>query len=379
HSLRSLLETGGSTSEMLKSWTKAKRYPFDPCDMAFYAIDRIDDAVDMTRSFLLPIESGRWLRLVVVVAFLFVGGGGGSGTFSAGGNAPASTGSMPGGAGPDFAVEFPEITATAMAVVLGLIAIGLVVGLLVGLIGAIMEFVFVESLSSDEIHVRSYFSRYTGKGLHLFAFRLLLGIVALVVFGGALLLVFGNLIASALAGDPVTPSAGRIVLGVLVFLPLGIGGGVLLALANGLTTQFVVPIMLKEDRDLLEAWRRFWPTLTGQWKQYAVYVLIAFGLTIVTEIAAGIVIGIAGILLAIPFGIVAIPVGIGVLEGGALTFGVVVLLGILLAVYLLVLWVAAATVYVPIKVFLRQFALLVLGDTNEDFDVLGDRRPVAGP
>jgi hypothetical protein len=146
------------------------------------------------------------------------------------------------------------------------------------------------------------------------------------------------------------------------------------ALTNGFTTEFVVPIMLREDRGLLAAWRRFWPTLAGQWKQYGTYVLVAFGLHVVTEIAGSIVIGIAAVALAIPFAIVAVPVGFGVLQGGTITAGAIVLLVALLGLYLLVVFLAAAAVYVPIKVFHRQFALLVLGDTNEEFDVLDDRQ-----
>ncbi|CCQ33958.1 DUF7544 domain-containing protein [Halorhabdus tiamatea] len=342
--------------------------------MALAAIDRIDDAVDMTRSFLLPFDGGRWARLAVIVFFLLGGSGGGS-VFSTTGNAPASAGSVPGDSIPEFSIELPELTATAVAVVLGVIAVLVLLGLVVGAIGAIMEFVFVESLSSAEINVRAYFGHYIGRGLRLFAFRLVLGAVAFAIFGGAFLLLFGDVIAALFAGEAVSPSIARIVVGVLVLLPLGFVVGIPVALANGFTTEFVVPIMLREDRGVIAGWRRFWPTLTGQWKEYGAYVLVAFGLHIVTGIVGSIVLGIAAVALLIPFAVVAVVVGVGALQGGVITAAAIAVLAVLFGAYLLVLFVAAAAIYVPIRVFHRQFALLVLGDTNADFDVLADRRP----
>ncbi|WP_136688408.1 DUF7544 domain-containing protein [Halorhabdus amylolytica] len=342
--------------------------------MSLYAVERIDDAVDMTRSFLTPIDAGRWGRLAVIVAFLLGGTGGGGGAASSVTNAPTTAGSMPESGLPEFSVEFPELSSTAVAAVLGVIALLILVGLIVAGIGAVMEFVFVESLSTAEVHVRRYFRRHAGKGLRLFAFRFVLGLGTLAVLGGATLLLFGDVFAGLLAGDVVMPSASRLVVGALVLVPLGLVVGIAVALVNGFTTEFVVPIMLREDRGVLAGWQRFWPTLVGQWKQYGTYVVVAFGLHIVTEIAGSIVLGIAAVALAIPFLIVAVPVGFGMVGGGTITAGTIVLLATLLALYLLVLFVAAAVIYVPIKVFHRQFALLVLGDTNAEFDVLGDRR-----
>jgi len=346
----------------------------DTTGMALAAIDRIDDAVDMTRSFLLPFDGGRWARLAVILFFLLGGSGGGS-VFSITGNVPASASSVPSNTIPEFSVSLPELTATAVAVALGVIAVLVLLGLIVGAIGAIMEFVFVESLSSNEVNIREYFGRYIGRGLRLFAFRLVLGAVTFATFGGAFLLLFGDVIAGLLAGEVVAPSASRIVVGLLVLFPLGIAVGISVALANGFTTVFVVPIMLREDRGVLSAWRRFWPTLTGQWTEYGAYVLVAFGLHIVTGIAGSIVVGIAAVALLIPFAIVAVLIGISALLGGSITAIAVVVLAVLGIAYMLVVFVAAAVIYVPIRVFHRQFALLVLGDTNAEFDVLADRRP----
>ena len=343
--------------------------------MTLYAVERIDDAVDMTRSFLTPAEAGRWGRLIVVVAFLLGGsGGGGSGMASGMVNLPTTAGSLPESDLAHISVELPDISATALAVVVGAIAALIVLGLCIAAVGAIMEFVFVESLSTDEIHVRRYGRQYAGKGLRLFAFRLALGVLSLLVLGGVAVLLFGDVISGLLSGEVVVPGGSRLLVGALVLVPLGALVGLVGGLVNGFTTEFVVPIMLREERGVIAGWRRFWPTLTGQWKQYGAYVLIAFGLRIVTGIAGSIVTGIAAVVLAIPFLLVAIPVGFGIVGGGTIGIGAIILLGALLVVYLLALFLASAAVYVPIKTFHRHFALLVLGDTNDAFDVLGDRR-----
>jgi len=341
--------------------------------MTLYALDAIDDAATATRELLWPFDLGRWLRLVVVVFFLGgAAGNSGLAPFQFSGSAPSGFESAPTPSGsPEMALPGGTELAVIGAIV-GVIAL-LVLGFL--LVGSVMEFVFVESLSTDEIHVRRYFRRHAGKGLRLFAFRFVLGLGTLAVLGGATLVLFGDVFAGLLSGEFVAPSASRLVVGALVLVPLGLAVGIVVALANGFTTEFVVPIMIREDRGVLAGWRRFWTTLVGQWKQYGTYVLVAFGLHIVTEIAGSIVIGIAAVALAIPFLIVAVPVVFGIVGGGTITAGAIVLLAALLALYLLVLFVAAAVIYVPIKVFHRQFALLVLGDTNADFDVLGDRRP----
>ncbi|PSQ30520.1 hypothetical protein BRD06_01625, partial [Halobacteriales archaeon QS_9_67_15] len=46
-------------------------------------------------------------------------------------------------------------------------------------IGAIMEFVFVESLREREVHVHEYANAYWRRGLRLFGFRLVFGLLAL--------------------------------------------------------------------------------------------------------------------------------------------------------------------------------------------------------
>jgi hypothetical protein len=342
--------------------------------MTLYAVDDIGDAIEATKQFLLPVDRSRWLRLALVV--LFVGGGLGTqfpanfGTGSAdfgGGDAPAAEGDFDPGTLPS---ELPGgITAGEFWLLVGaLVAVVILLSLLLGFIGAVMEFVFVESLRRDAVHIRRYFGRYWRSGLRLFGFRLgvtLLGLLVIALVGAAVAL-------AAFGGIPTDPGAAQILGAVVVLLPVMLITFALVSLINGLTTAFVVPIMLAEDRSVIESWRRFWPTLRGQLKQYGAYVLMAFILTIAVGILTATAIGAGAIALAIPFLIVG---GIVfVVVGGHLSLAVGVVLAALVVLYVLLVVALLALIQVPLQTFLRLYSLLVLGDSNTEFDVIEDLR-----
>ena len=326
--------------------------------MSYYALDDIDDAIDATRSFLWPFDRGRWARLALVV--FFVGGVGGFNPFG-------FTGGSPGGGGaPTPPTDVPNGISSiggAELVVVGLIvAIIAVLGIAFMLVGSVMEFVLVESLRNEAVEVRSSWSRRWRQGIRLFGFRLVVALVSIAVVG-----VFVVAAIAPLAMGVGAASIPLIVLAVVAFVVVAIVSG----LINGFTTVFVVPVMIADDRGVLAAWRRFWPTMTDQLAQYAVYAVMGF----VLQLAAGFAAGIAGLLgvvaVGIPTGIIAL-VGVGLL-------GVSEIAGfVLIGGAVLVLALAAIAIFlvvsVPVTVFLRYYALFVLGDTNDEFDLIAERR-----
>jgi hypothetical protein len=328
--------------------------------MTLYALDAIDDAIDATRTFLWPFDRGRWARLALVVFFL--GGVGGVNPFQF-----AGSGGTGGGGGPEAP---PPGTVDSFAMPGGpeLAIIGLIVAIVVGLallfafVGSVMEFVFVESLRREEVTVRRYWSDHWGRGVRLFLFRLVVGVLT---FG-----LVGLLVVAVLA--PVLFGSGDVSFGLLALaIPVGIAVGIVSGLVSGFTTMFVVPVMLAEERSLLSAWRRFWPTMTGQWKQYVTYAVMGFVLQIAGGIAASIVTVVAAVVLAIP------AVLLGLLGAGLLSVSHVagwVVIGVVAALFVLALLVVGLLVTVPVQTFLRYYALFVLGDTNEAFDLIPERR-----
>jgi len=327
--------------------------------MALYALDDVDDAYGVTRAFLTSIDRTTWLKLALIV--FFVGGAGANfpGTGFSGGNGGTDPGAPP-------AEEFPtldpgpDIWLLVGAVVLVLVI--LVLALL--FVAAVMEFVFVESLRTEDVSIREYWGRYWRKGLRLFGFRLIVGLLFLAPFLVVMALFFAPVVLGA--GGFAAPLAALFVLLPVVFVL-----AVVVGLVDSFTTNFVVPIMLLEDRAVLDGWRRLWPTIRAQWKQYLAYAVAAWILSLVGGVLIAVVAGILIAVLFVPFGIL-LAVGIGllsVLEPVGIAWLVVT--GLLFALAALVV---ALLVTVPVQTYLRYYALLVLGDVDAEFDVIPEQR-----
>lgn len=345
--------------------------------MAFHAVDDIDAAFEATKAFLLPVDAGRWLRLAFVVFFLggagvnFPSGDVGGGFGGPGGEFPGPEDGFPGPGGgisdPGGGIpSFSGVGGELLALVLVAVALVVLVGLLFGLVGAVMEFVLVESLRTEEVHVRRYARGHLGNGLRLFGFRLGLTLLALLVLAVALGALFVGL-----GGMAALERIGSILLLVLLGIPLVLVVGAVYALVNGFTTTFVVPVMIRTDRPVLGAWRRFWRVLREEWTEYLVYAVFVFVLHLVVGTALALVMGIVAAILFVPLAIVGV-VGL-LVSGGVSPVAIlpVVAVGGILGLAFLAL---SAVVRVPVVAFFRYYALLVLGDTDGDLDLIPKRR-----
>jgi hypothetical protein len=224
----------------------------------------------------------------------------------------------------------------------------------------------VESLRRQCVRIRGYADQHLQRALGLFAFRVALG---LVVVAPALALVVAIL---TLVGGEPSVSVGLIA----VLAPLLVLVGVLVALVDLFTTNFVVPVMICENLGVVAGWRRFWATLTRRWKQFGVYVLVRFVLGIAVGVLASVVGGVLGAILVAPLavlGVLALPAvgGPAALLSNPVALALVVVVGL---AYVVVLTAAVAVAFVPIQTYLRYHALLVLGDADADFDLIPDLR-----
>ncbi|WP_436347879.1 DUF7544 domain-containing protein [Natronorubrum sp. FCH18a] len=322
------------------------------------AIDNLSDALETTRNFLTPVSLGLWIKLAVIVFFVSsfgMGGptapGGDVGTFADEPTFEEET--------PTEVEEFEDDVPVEEILLLLLIVGGIVLflWLLYAIISAVMQFVFVESLRSTEVHVRRYFKANLGNGLRLFLFRV------------GLLLVAGTLGAAPAAvlwlqGGFDTLSNALIGLYALY----GIGLYLVYSLVRRFTDEFVAPVMLLEDRGVLNGWSRFWPTITGHWTEYVVYLVLAWILSLAIAIAATFVMMFGILALLIPFGIV---IALLVVFAGEIGVILSVLVGI---VALLTILLFVALVWTPIATYFQYYALLLLGDTNTELDLIPDQR-----
>jgi hypothetical protein len=323
--------------------------------MTLSALDRIDDAYRATSAFLRPVDRGQWLRLALIGLFVGLPTAAGSGAqWSTPAGDPAPT---PGGS-----VDVPAEVWVALAVAV-LVAIAL--ALAFTLVGSVMEFVLYESIRRESVRVRAYWRRSFGRGVRLFGFRLAVGLAVLVAI---VLLVGAVVLALAAAGD-----AAALFLAV-VAVPTGLVVALVAGVVGSFTTAFVVPVMLAEDRGVLAGWRRFWPTLTREWREFLVYAVLAFVLGTVGAAAVGVVVALLAVVLLIPTAVLAAPAFALFLLAEPLGIAAFVVVGL---TYVLAVVAVAAVVQVPVFVYLRYYALLVLGDANEAFDLIPDQRAAA--
>ncbi|WP_418286262.1 DUF7544 domain-containing protein [Halorubrum sp. DTA46] len=322
--------------------------------MSLHAVENVEEAFSVTREFLTPIDVPRWLKLALIV--FFVGSGVSFPT------AQFNTSTPPGDASNgDIPFSLPVDVVTLVVVLVGA---GLLFGLLFALIGAIMEFVLIESLRTGDVSLRRHWGRRWRQGLRLFGFRIAIGFPLLVLFAGW----FALLVVPILTGRDLTIPFTAFLVGIpIVFLI-----SVLYALVSGLTTVFVVPLMIQADSGVLAAWGRLWESIKTAWKQYLAYVVIAFLLTVAAGIIASIAVGIVAIVLLIPVLVVAAITHATVSLSSTAGIVVLIALALLFGLATLVVWTLAQ---VPVVTYLRYYALLVLGDIEESFDVLVDRRP----
>jgi hypothetical protein len=327
--------------------------------VTLYALDDIEDAIDATRAFLWPLDRGRWLRLAVVV--FFAGGAGGFNPFQFTGSGTPTTPDTP-TPPPSGGPNLPSLGSPEVAIVAGIAALLLFVFLGFLLVGSVMEFVFVRSLREEAVTVRRYWRDHWRQGVRLFGFRLVLTVATVGIVGGVLVAVF----APVVLGGRVA-ALGLLVVAIPVLILVALVSGLL----NGFTTMFVVPVMLLEERGVVASWRRFWPTLRRAWKQYLAYLFMS----VVLSLAGGILTALATLVAALAVGI---PLAlVGLLGGALLTVSSVagwVVIGVAVVLFVVAMFVLTLLIAVPVQTFLRYYALLVLGDTNDAFDVVPERR-----
>lgn len=326
--------------------------------MSLHAVRNVEDALDATREFLLPIDLRRWLKLAVVAFFV----GGGMNVPTSGVDASGSPERVPSRV-PDAGVPV-ELPADVLPIVAALVVAAVLLAVVFGIVGAIMEFVLVESLRTRRVAIRRHWRNRWRQGLRLFVFRVAIGLPLLALFLGWAALFLAPLLLDA--GQPGVPVA-VFLLGVPILLVVG----VLYALVNGFTTVFVVPIMIKEDTGVLAGWRLLWPSIRAEWKEYLAYAVIAFLLTIAAGLLASLVAGLAAFVLLVPFAVLAAITYLTVSFATTLGLAILAVLAVVFVASVLVIW---ALVQVPVVTYLRYYALLVLGDVEEAFDVVSEQR-----
>lgn len=320
--------------------------------MTLHALEAIGDAIRATRELLWPIDAGLWAKLALLAVFI---GGGLTVPSVQFGDLGAINGE------PDVPFEpTPE-----WVVVIGIVlAVFLVGWALIGILRAIMEFLFIEGLRNERVHLRTYWSERWRQGVRLFGFRVLIRVPVLGAF-----LAWLVVIAAPLFLDGARPRLAGVlfVLGIPALLFMAI----LYALIDGFTTVFVVPLMIDDASGVLDGWRRLWPSISDAWKQYLAYAGVGFVLSIALGLLASFVVGIVAVVLAIPLILVGVLIYVTIGVSSGLGLFLLVVIGTLYLVGIALTW---ALTQVPVVTYLRYYALLVLGAIEPEFDLIPEQR-----
>ena len=308
-----------------------------------YAFNRLEGAFQRTKSLLWPARWGIWLRLAVIA--LFVGGGISIPNVFQYQFEEADF--LAGNAG-----SFPEILPM---VVLGIIAVVLAIALVWMFIGATMQFVFVDMLSTGDIHIRRFFRERLGKGTRLFLFELGITVAMVLAIMALFLILFGF-------GSIGTGAAAALL--IIALIPIILVAALVFGLIFLLTTDFVVPIMNREDCGVIEGWQRLIGVISAGFWQTAAYVVVRFVVGLIAAIVQAVLVIIALLIIAIPF------VLIGVVLLAAFQGGNIALFVVLLIPYLIIAIPAALLIAVPFVTFFRYYALLVLEGLGPGYRLL---------
>lgn len=302
-----------------------------------YALRAVGESATATRCLLEGASAMAWGRFAVLAAFVGV-------------------------LTPPLAIDFnrgpavldivTESLVTPSVPVLGAVALVGVLALGLFLLGTVFEFVFLEALRGEPIRLVAGGKRWWHAGIQVVAFRLV---------------VLTPAVAGLLLGSP-WPAP--------FLAPLAVVGGLFLVL-DRLTVAFVVPIMFVDGRSLVAGWQVFLRTLRADWREYVAYLLVAGGLWFAVAVGGGLLVALFALALALPFSAFGAAVAAPLVEQG-LSMALVgrAVIAALAVPYLATFLGGVLLVRVPLIVYLRYLALLVLGDTDRRYDLIPGMRAV---
>lgn len=324
-------------------------------------IDAIDIAMERTRKCLIePFDLIKWLKLALIV--FFVGGASGyNGGGNYGGNSynpDTGLSDLPGGAASSLSHIGNYVYEHLSMLIVGIIAFLLLYIIIMSLIGSVMEFVFVESLVSNDVQLIRYFSRYFGKGITLLIFKLILSLILLIPIG-ILALIFIMLVGADIYNGGILFS----ILFITAFLFLLLLFVVLATMVFSFLSM-AVPVSMYTGKSIFDAFGNVLQQFRADWKQIFIY-WIGRGLL---SIAAGIITTIAGLIGAVIMLIAFLVIDLilylaftAVLpETGAWIAPVWIILIPVLIVEFIILLFAMAFISMPVRVFMKYHMLSFL-------------------
>ncbi|MCB0823870.1 MAG: hypothetical protein KDC09_14320 [Bacteroidales bacterium] len=287
----------------------------------------------MKKALFQPFDLGKWFTIgfTAFLAGLMDGGGGGGGNSSRYSSRYKSEDLF------DF-FNFPNVASEWLAnhpVLATLIFIG--VGLLVVLLIVFLwlssrgKFMFLHNVVHNKAEVVAPWKEYSREGNSLFLWRLVFGLISLLVFAMTMINAFQFFREAYFSGETIDMLLDNII-GYIMFGLLMI---IITAYISLFLDHFVVPIMYKHRISTTSAWRMFmsilWPKI-GYFLLYGIFVLI---------------LGIAVVISVVIFGFATLCIGF----------------------LLLIIPFISAVVLLPVSYTFRAFSIEFLGQFGGDYNL----------
>jgi len=313
--------------------------------MGHDVISSIDEAMNRTWNLLWPPRTGVWIRLAIIALFL------GGVVIN-----PIKTETTQ--TGVPVSLSCPA-TITGYTDLLMTLAAGLMIaGVIYVVISSLLQFIFVDCISTNIIILTRTIRLRWGKGIRLVGFYLILLLIILV---SMIVLTLMILVPGMQAEDFNLARYMILIIETLLALLIVLIPVWVFAI---LTADFVVPVMIIDDCGIIAGWRRIIRLFSGRWMDAGIYT----GLKILLIFISGIIIGIIIFLISIPLGLVGaiVSVGTGVTQAMAPEGILMIIAGtgamILVSLFLLV----------PVITFFRYYSLAVLRDLDQRYNLLPD-------
>jgi hypothetical protein len=224
-------------------------------------IDPIGQAIEHVRLMLFrPFDLSKWLIVgfCAWLAQLGQGGGGGNG-WRADGHEPIF-----------HTIKDGILAHLAVIIFVAVIVIPIIIIILLALcwLRSRGQFMFVHCVAGNKAEVAVPWNKFSSHGNSLFLFRIVIGLIFLLVIGlPVAVAVFAGIAIGATGFNPaaIIGLTGTIFVAVVVL--------VLFALVAKFTTDFVVPIMFLNTESCVAGWKQCLALISGNKAQIALYIL----------------------------------------------------------------------------------------------------------
>jgi hypothetical protein len=265
-------------------------------------IDPIGPAIETARTILFrPFDLGKWFIIGFCAWLAQLGNTGGGGGGTGGGNRGGSS------SVPEQFGQAKEYVLTNLSWIIPLVIVGVAFGIILWFVFTWLssrgQFMFLHCVAHNKAEVTNPWRKFRQHANSLFLFRIILGLICLIVIVLPLFLAIGFIITTIANSE-------EIVISVLIGIIAGIfilTGAIIFGLISKFTKDFIVPIMFLHTTSCMAGWREFLTILSVNKARFVLYILfqIVIGIAIGAIVWMGMCIGCClccvSLLLFIPY------------------------------------------------------------------------------